>query len=273
EGLHYLEYYHEEVTLEQMAFLGWRPSADEGPFAPIPASFYTAAHEGTVKGYESEKGPLAVFEPVIADSLWPAERNEGQYTRVTFAAPAGTSGTWDFGDGQKATGEKVDHVYLTLGTYAVKLTTPAGTAEYPLRVFEIEHVTETFKEGRPKDYAAKAKGYDLAVLSAEALKELAYLHAEAEEPKQALEVGREYVKRFGDKADAAQSARVRRLIAECAIRLGEGGLDEAIKSYRASLVKELPLTERLDVTGRLIRLVGVQRGEAKSALALLDDAE
>ena len=29
-GLHYVEYYHEEVTLEQMAFLGWRPSADAG---------------------------------------------------------------------------------------------------------------------------------------------------------------------------------------------------------------------------------------------------
>src|SRR5438034_5782584 len=43
-GLHYLEYYHEEVTLDQMAYLGWRPSADAGPFSPIPESFYTAPH-------------------------------------------------------------------------------------------------------------------------------------------------------------------------------------------------------------------------------------
>ena len=35
-GLHYLEYYHEEVTLEQMAYLGWRPSADAGPFHRSP---------------------------------------------------------------------------------------------------------------------------------------------------------------------------------------------------------------------------------------------
>jgi len=122
-GLHYLEYYHEEVTLEQMAFLGWRPSADDGPFAPIPESFYTAPHEGVVKGYESPKGPLATFEPVISDSVWLAERSEGQYTRVVFQAgvglPAGTTYEWDFGDGQKASGAKVEHVYLTLGTHIV----------------------------------------------------------------------------------------------------------------------------------------------------------
>ena len=50
EGLHYLEYYHEEVTLEQMAYLGWRPSADDGPFSPIPESFYTAPHDGRGQG-------------------------------------------------------------------------------------------------------------------------------------------------------------------------------------------------------------------------------
>lgn len=281
EGLHYLEYYHEEVTLEQMAYLGWRPSADEGPFAPIPASFFTAAHEGAVRGYESPTGPLVAFEPVIADSIWPAERSEGQYTRATFQAPAGlppgTTYQWDFGDGQKATGEKVDHVYLTLGTHDVKLTATTGkdvrTATYPLRVFEIEHVTDSFKEGRPKDYVAKVKGYDRATLGAEALKELAYLYVEAEQPADALAAGREFIKRFGEKEDRLRVARVRRLMADCAIRLGEGGLDEAIRSYRAALIKEMPLTEKLDVTGRLIRLVGVERGEAKTALALLDDAE
>jgi len=73
-GLHYLEYYHEEVTLEQMAYLGWRPSADAGPFSPIPESIYTAPHEAVVTRYEDTRGPLAVFKPVITDSVWPAER-------------------------------------------------------------------------------------------------------------------------------------------------------------------------------------------------------
>jgi tetratricopeptide (TPR) repeat protein len=279
-GLHYVEYYHEEVTLEQMAYLGWRPSADPGAFSPIPASFFTAAHEGSVKAYESPKGPLLAFEPTITDSVWLEERSEGQYTRATFTAPsgmpAGTTFAWEFGDGQKATGAKADHVYLILGTFDVKLTATTGTtkqtATYPLRVFEIEHVTDRYREGRPKDYAAKVKSYDRAALSAEAMRELAHLFAESEAPADAVAVGRDYLKRFA-KEPAIQRARIQRLIADCTIRQGEGKLDEAIRDYRASLVKEVPTAEKLAVLARLVRLVGVERGEVKTALSLLAEAE
>ncbi|MBY0231596.1 MAG: PKD domain-containing protein [Gemmataceae bacterium] len=279
EGLHYVEYWHEEVMGEQMAYLGWRPSADEGPFSPIPASFFTMAHEGAVKAYEAPMGPLAAFEPAISDSVWLAERAEGQFTRVLFQAPAGfpagTTFAWEFGDGQKATGEKAEHVYLTLGDFAVKLTATSGTekrtALYPLRVFEIEHVTDRYKEGKPGDYARHAKGYDRAALPAEALKELAWLFAESEQPKEAIGVGKDFVKLHGK--EDLRTARVRRLMADCAIRLREGALDDAIKSYKASLVKEAPATEKLQVLARLVRLVGVEREKAKTALGFLDDAD
>src|SRR5947208_571331 len=126
-GLHYLEYYHEERTLEQMAFLGWRPSADAGPFSPIPETIYTAPHSAVVKSYEDNAGkPLLHFEPHISDSVWPTERHEGQYTRCRFKAgpalPPGTVYAWDFGDGQTGKGAEVEHVYLATGTYTVKLT-------------------------------------------------------------------------------------------------------------------------------------------------------
>jgi tetratricopeptide (TPR) repeat protein len=280
-GLHYLEYYHEEVTLEQMAFLGWRPSADAGRFDAIPESFYTAPHEGAVGAYESPRGPLPTFEPVIADSVWPAGRSEGQYTRAVFRAgaglPAGTTFEWDFGDGQKAAGEKAEHVYLALGTYMVTLTATTGkekrTVRQPLLVFEIEHVTDQYREGRPKDYAKVAKGYDRAKLDAAAMKELAHLLAESEDAAAAVEVGREYDRRFAGKADALQAARVRRLLADCAIRLGAGSLDEAIKNYQASLVKEVPAAEKLEVLGRLIRLVGVDRRQPDRAAQILTQVE
>ncbi len=278
EGLHYLEYYHEEVTLEQMAFLGWRPSADEGPFAPIPETFYTAPHEGVIKGYESPKGALVSFEPVIADSVWLLERSEGQYTRAVFQAgpglPAGTTYEWDFGDGQTAAGAKVDHVYLTLGPHTVTLKARAGkekrVARWPLLVFEIEHVTDQFKEGLPRDYVKLVKTYDRSKLGADALKELAYLLAESEDTKEALAAGKEFVRRFEKTARPLQVARVRRLMADCAIRLGEGALDEAIRNYRASLVREVPPKEKLEVLGRLIRLVGVDRKEPDKALEVLE---
>ena len=117
-----------------MAYLGWRPSGDAGNFSPIPESFYTAPHAAVVTAYEDAKGPLLHFEPAIADSVWPVERSEGQYTRVRFTAgkspplPEGTKYQWDFGDGQTANGAEVDHVYLTMGLFNVTLTAqgPAG---------------------------------------------------------------------------------------------------------------------------------------------------
>src|SRR5439155_22647143 len=61
-----------------------------------------------------------------------------------------------------------------------------------------------------------------------------------------------------------------RLMADCAIRLGEGSLDEAIKNYQAALVKQMPSKEKLEVLGRLIRLVGIDRKQPEKALGILE---
>ena len=213
--------------------------------------------------------------------MWPAERAEAQYTRVLFEVapgmPAGATYAWDFGDGVTATGAKAEHLFLTLGSPVVTLTATSGGEKFvvkqPVSIFGIEHVTDLFKEGRPKDYLKMVKGYDRAKLTVHALRELAYLHSEAEDLAGAVEVGREYVKRFEKTSDALNLARVRRLLADCAIQLGEGGLDEAIKNYQAALVKEVPTTERLEVIGRLIRLVGVERNQPDKALAIYAEAD
>jgi tetratricopeptide (TPR) repeat protein len=282
-GLHYLEYYHEEVTLEQMAFLGWLPPGGGSGFVGIPESFYTAPHGASVTRYEDAGGkPLAHFDPVITDSVWPASRSEGQYTRCRFRAgtdPAPAPETkfeWDFGDGQKGTGPEVEHVYLMLGTFPVTLTTqgPSGsaTASWPLLVFEIEHVTDQFREGRPKDYAALARGYDRTKLDAQGLEELAQLFAEAEESAEALAVGKLFFERFAS-PKPAQAARLRRLMAECALRTGKASVDEAIANYQASLAGEMPAAEKIDVLTRLIRLVGIERNLPQKAEALLKQVD
>jgi tetratricopeptide (TPR) repeat protein len=280
-GLHYVEYYHEEVTLEQMAFLGWRPPG-EPAFGGIPESVYTAPHEAAVLRYEDPKGPLLHFEPAITDSVWPAERHEGQYTRCRFqvgrtpALPDGTTYRWEFGDGESAAGPDVEHVYLALGKYAVTLTAqgPQGTAtaRWPLEVYEIEQVTEQFKEGRPKDYAQLARRYDRSKLDAASLKELAYLLAEGDDPAAAVETGKEFVRRFGT-AEPQMTARVRRLMADCALRLGKDNVDEAVANYQASITKETPAAEKLDVLARLIRLLGIERNLPDKAGEVLGQAE
>ncbi len=277
-GPHYLEYYQEEVALEQMAYLGWRPSADDGPFAPIPESVFPAPLDATVARHEGPDGtPLPHFEPVVLDSVWPTDHHQGQYTRIRFRAGEsdGTTYRWDFGDGQSATGHEVDHVYLATGRYPVKLSATgkaSGEANWPLEVFEIENVTEQFKEGRPQDYAAIVKGYDRGKLDATNLRELAYLLAESEDPAGALAAGKEYVARFGESEPRA-AARVRRLMADCALQLGQGGVDEAIAHFQASLTNDTPPTERLDVLARLIRLLGIDRNLPEKAGALLPQVE
>jgi PKD repeat protein len=280
-GLHYIEYYHEEVTLDQMAFLGWRPSEDKGAFGPIPESIYTAPHDGVVAAYESARGALVRFEPSITDSIWPTERHQGQYTRCRFQVAAaaqgpGTAWRWDFGDGQTAQSPAVEHVYLALGTYMVRLTAqgPGGSsaAAWPLEIYEIENVTDQFKEGVPRDYARVVQSYDRGKLDADNLRELAYLYAENEQPARALEAATEYVSRVSA-APPAVVARVRRLMAECSLRLGKGGIDQAIANYQAALGKDTPLEEKLDVLARLMRLLGIERNQPEKAGAILSQVE
>ncbi len=283
-GPHFIEYYHEEVTLTQMAFLGWR-SPGQAAFGAIPESVFTAPHEALVTRYESASGPIAAFEPTIVSSVWPAPtvRSEGQYTLCRFAVqpaattPAGTTLRWDFGDGQSATGPQVEHVYLSLGAYKVTLTSdgPAGksTATWPLEIFEIEHVTPEFPEGRLTDYLAAAKTFDCSKLDAKSLRELAYLVSEAGDPNESIAVGKQFVERFPD-SPKLEFGRVRRLMAENAMRLGAGSLDEAIANYQASITDETPAPEKLDVLARLIRLVGIERNlpdRAGEFLAQVED--
>ena len=55
--------------------------------------------------------------------------------------------------------------------------------------------------------------------------------------------------------------------------MGQGSLDEAIANYEASLVKETPPVETLDVLARLIRLVGVEREQPDKAAPIFTRAE
>ena len=81
--------------------------------------------------------------------------------------------------------------------------------------------------------------------------------AEGDEPAESVEVGKLFLQRF-PKAEPLVQGRVRRLMADCAVRTGKDNLDEAVANYEAALVKETPPTEKVDVLSRLIYLVGVK---------------
>ncbi len=256
EGLHYLEYYHEEVTLQQVAFLGWRPLRDEGPFEGIPESVYTAPHSAEVTRYENRDGAaLPVFEPQILDSIWPEDRPDAQYTRVRFAS--GEPVEWDFGDGQTARGGTVEHVYLRLGTYTVTLN---GTTRWPLEVYDIQHVNDQVPEGKLSDYLKIIRGYDRAKLDeaaqsewlalvGETVPDFEWLLAHESPPERKLKwlarlielqpakaeellTQAEQITRETKKTDEVYAAYRHALIAVGDARLWSGQLGEALEVFR-----------------------------------------
>ncbi|MDA1053996.1 MAG: PKD domain-containing protein [Planctomycetota bacterium] len=282
-GLHFLEYYHEEVMLQQVAFLGWStPGSPAGHFSAIPESVYTVPHSASVVRYESHQGALPYFEPDILDSIWPADRHEGQYTRVRFsvddpkAFPDGTTYLWSFGDGESTTGAECEHVYLSLGRYDVTLTAenPGGktSSSWPLEIYEIQHVTDDIKQGRPPEYAEIAAKYDPATLDAANLKELAHLYAEGDRPQDALRVGQIFVDRFSD-TNPEMLPRVRRLMALCALATGDEGVDGAIANFQASITEATPPVEKIDSLAQLILLLGIERKQPDKTMGLLAQVE
>ncbi|MGH7138127.1 MAG: PKD domain-containing protein, partial [Pirellulales bacterium] len=264
---------------------GWSPpGAEQGKFGRIPEDAFPAPREAVVAAYQTAGGLAPRFEPVIIDTCWPERRHEGQYTRVRFSVVEGAldgddsqaNYHWDFGDGQAATGKQAEHVYLTLGDFTVKLvaTRPDGerAAHWPLTVYEVQHVTDEIGEGSPVEYAKFAATYQRERLDAAALAELAHLFAEAEQPQAAIDAGHDFVNRFaGSNVDLLPG--VRRLMADCALQLGKGNIEEAVSNYLASLSESTPPAERFDVLARLIRLLGIDRDQMERSQEIVLQAE
>lgn len=292
-GLHYIEYYHEEVLLQQMAFLGWRPpDAPQGQFQAIPEELFPDPREAVVVHYQQKNHPALRFEPRIMASLWPESRHEGQYTLVRFSLPEGVRLPadavleWQFGDGLIATGTEVEHVYLATGRYQVVLTArpkarhagcaaedqaePALQAIWPLDVYEIQHVTEEIAEAGPAELAQRVKDYDLATLDAAQLRELAYLLGEAGFWQEAERACEKWLECFAERAPN-WAAGMHRLAAECALELGATDVEPIVQNYLASLTADTPLSECCEAYARLVRLVGIEQGQPARAAALMDE--
>ena len=288
-GLHYVEYYHEEVLLYQVAFLGWRP-----PGAPhyvgIPDDAFPRSHRAVVRRYEA-KGGAAVPVPHLdlVDSLWPRQRPAGQYTRYRFAAgPAEEAGPlakwsfrWEFGDGLAAENYRAEHVYLATGTYEVHLRAvgPDGRRverTWPLAVYPIEHLAEGegFENGSPDAYRPIVSAYDAKRLDVRGVAEQMWFFSEFGSPDEEGH-GAETLLAREDATPAAQ--RQAHLILA-----GTGSAKDAWRAVpgadaRGHLDAALRLSEtpreRLRVMARLIRHLGVDEGDVTAAEAAYLDAE
>ena len=283
-GRHYIEYYHEEVLLYQVAFLGYRPPGADRLWS-IPDSLFVQPHQAHVLRYESAGPKQAVaLRPTLLDSVWPTQREQGQYTRYSFVADPGVKGdnlggwqiNWAFGDGLTARGASVEHVYLKTGDFSVTLTArgPDGQRveqRWPLDVFAVEHLEGPYKAGDASGYSPILAGYDRAKLATASLAELARFHDEAGDASDAAAVAQVVLTRAD--AEASDLADMHWIVA---LATGKSDDPEAAKKLAAhlgaALEHEPKPIKKMQIVARLIRSLGVRRADPEAAEDLYKQA-
>ncbi len=295
-GLHYIEYYHEEVLLYQLAFLGWKPPGAEH-FGGISEQAFVRQHDAAVTAYQrrhdGRPAPTLMPRIELIDSLWPADRAQGQYTRFGLTADAGEAAgdldgwdiRWRLGDGQSAVGARLEHVYLAEGDYTIELEAraPGGRTvrrAWPLEVFTVEHVQRSsFRAGSRDRYEPLLQQASLPDLHTPLLIELARFWAEGERWERSIAAAEEAL----DRNDLDDEARItaHRLAA------GHGGTDEAAwaaavtgaaarraaRHLEAAVEADEPGPRLLDSLARLIRISGIELEDRDRAAGLYRRAE
>ncbi len=175
-GVHKLTFYHVNLTGDPVAVAAWQAPGDLRIW-PIPAYAFepvTEAHAGAMEQYG--KPACASFFARYGGEVFVAGR---YFERWTFeaAVAAGRAGGvqefgWDFGDGQVATGAKVEHVYLVAGPQTVTLKAKASGRELVYRnVVYTSRPWDQLPADRLDSIALHMKivqGYDFAALPVEA---------------------------------------------------------------------------------------------------------
>ncbi len=175
-GVHWLEYYHEEITGEQLAVAGWKRSG-EAQFQPIPPSAFRPLFEAALTAVTRREAT------VTADFAFTSseELEVPGVSMIYLSAKAalypeaeGLELRWDFGDGQEARGKAVDHVYFDPGMYLVTLrvvrSRPGGgggdVVDEVTQRFntEVQMTLEGATHGTHQ-FLAVVRGYDPAKLS------------------------------------------------------------------------------------------------------------
>ena len=132
-GFHKLTYLHVNMGGDPVSLAAWRlPGAAKRDWKVIDPKFFApvgVARVGPLEQYG--QGQTLDFTAASAGETYAGGT---YYQRMSFKASVNTGAkpecVWDFGDGQTARGDSVEHVYLKNGQYTVTVT--AGKGATPL---------------------------------------------------------------------------------------------------------------------------------------------
>jgi tetratricopeptide (TPR) repeat protein len=166
-GLHKLTFYHACTLGDPVAVAAWGTPARRD-IIPIPQASFAPFEKATAGMMERYSQSVDVdFIPVHAGEYFMVDRYFQRYAFDALASGSAAKNivwSWDFGDAQKSTAAKNEHVYLLPGKYTVTLAakTPFGEIKRANQVFVSrpwDHVTEN-RLDTVKQHADIVAGYD-----------------------------------------------------------------------------------------------------------------
>jgi len=208
-GLHKLTVYHVSDPKKLIIVAAWQPPGGKRIW-PIPAGAFA-------KVIYTECGPMTSYGQGLAIDFLQTHEGESfiagrHYQRYNFRAlqvgPVGQSiaWNWDFGDGQTARGDEVQHVFLADGLYKVKLAarTSAGLLDRTNRIAVSRCWDQVTMEGLD---SVTRQGEIIATYNFDRLNVAGMVHAVeifalADMPEGILAVGEAFVKRKKARAQA-----------------------------------------------------------------------
>jgi TolA-binding protein len=131
-GLHKFAYYHLKAIEEAAAVAAWQPPLAHR-YEVIPESVFPKVTMGVLLDFEYRGEPADDFSATNAGELLLASSPlVKMHFENTTKIMGGLSAIfdWDFGDGNKGEGRIVDHVYLSPGTYKVKMVGRIGSGKH-----------------------------------------------------------------------------------------------------------------------------------------------
>ncbi len=184
-GPHEFVIYHVNFGGDWKLSVGWmRPDMQKIDLINRDAfGFAFSGQPGPLE--EMKKSLVADFSLEYKGESWYADRISFRY-RLNAYAPKieGAKYEWDFGDGQTANEQKVDHVYLNSGVYPVKLTIRIGpnSDSRTERIFvdrDFEHLTPPNTDSVITHSKVVAK-YDLTSMEPRDLIRAVFMHNRSE---------------------------------------------------------------------------------------------
>lgn len=183
-GAHRFEYCHVCANGGGIAAAYWQTPSGKR-FEPIAA--FSSAAAGQAGALELSVGTAVDFEVKLVEEAYIEDRTLLRY-RFRVLAPAGAGETtWDFGDGQAATGREVDHIFFRDAVFSVTckvvLKGQPSTVTSPCAIHPDFERNPERQKGDARKYMESVRRYAWNALDMASLQAASGIYALLEDPE------------------------------------------------------------------------------------------